>query len=313
MEATAHADCLAVALAHAVLFGLLAWGPSSQLLLRHVRHARLLRQGLLVGSVAIIVLALSPWMFHLSERWCTVVAVAAITMSSILLLGGLFTVITCRIRAEAAPVPKRVLTVGAHPDDLELACGGTLAKLVDMGHDVHALVLSRGGVGGAAAVRCAEARDGARRLGVGDVLVHDFPDTHLALTSREMTLAIENHIRSIDPHLIITHSAHDYHQDHLAVHQAVLRAARRHHSILCFESPSVTSEFKPTVFFDVTDYMVVKQHAVQAHQDQLRGKRTYMQQQHLEGMAMFRGGQVRRERAEAFEVVRLLADQAGLV
>src|SRR5690349_24956067 len=53
-----------------------------------------------------------------------------------------------RARSLATPHPRRVLAIGAHPDDLELACGGTLAKLSDSGHEVHALVLSHGERGG---------------------------------------------------------------------------------------------------------------------------------------------------------------------
>lgn len=208
--------------------------------------------------------------------------------------------------------PRRILAVGAHPDDLELACGATLARLIDEGHEVHTLVMSQGEVGGNPVVRESEARLGASLLGASSVVVHDFPDTNLELASREMTKAIEASIERVSPSVIFTHSSHDQHQDHHAVHMATLRAGRAHHSILCFESPSVTKDFDPTVFFDVKEYMDVKVEAVALHRDQVSGGKRYMTRDVLAGTAAFRGHRVKRRRAEAFESVRLMPDTSGL-
>ncbi len=307
-------EILGVIITSVVLCGGLLSRRTSWTLTRNVREGERIRRGMIgayatVGVIGLIVLGLEcagdatgpaflPW-------------VVALLLG--LLVGNLALVMRSRIQAVAAVTPKRVLAIGAHPDDLELACGGTLARLADSGHEVHSLVMSRGGVGGESHTREQEARDGARRLGVGVLHVHDFPDTNLELTSREMIVAIEKAIAEVGPDLILTHSSHDQHQDHAAVHQAVLRAARKHHSILCFESPSVTAEFTPSVFFDVTDYIDIKQEAVLAHQDQIQGDKAYMGKERLAGMAVFRGGQVRRRHAEGFEVVRLLADEAGVI
>lgn len=281
-------------------------------LTRHVRRGDRIRRAMLVAYPVLAAVAIIPLCLRqqdLAQGWTSVVVALAMG----LFVGNLALVVRGRIQAVAPRVRKRVLAVGAHPDDLELACGGTLARLVDVGHDVHSLVMSSGDVGGNAAARMQEAVCGARRLGIEAVEVHDFPDTNLALTSREMTLAIESMIAKVQPDIILTHSAHDQHQDHFAVHQAVLRAARRHHSVMCFESPSVTGEFRPTVFFDIDEYIDIKQGAVEVHQDQIRGDKIYMGKERLQGTAVFRGGQVKRRRAEGFEVVRLLADEAGLV
>ncbi|MEX5258456.1 PIG-L deacetylase family protein, partial [Kocuria arenosa] len=100
--------------------------------------------------------------------------------------------------------PRRVLAVGAHPDDLELACGATLAKLVDARHEVRGLVMSSGEVGGNEGTRSDEARKGASFIGLSELRVHDFPDTKLETASNDMVRAIEAAIREFEPDVIFT-------------------------------------------------------------------------------------------------------------
>jgi LmbE family N-acetylglucosaminyl deacetylase len=207
--------------------------------------------------------------------------------------------------ADARARTTRVLAVAAHPDDLELACGGTLAKLVDQGAEVHALVMSDGDVGGDGALRPDEADRAGALLGLRSIRVVGLPDTRLGSRAVEMVIEIESLIARVNPDVLLTHSARDQHQDHAAVHLAVLRAARRHPSILCFESPSVTKDFVPSVFVDITDYIDVKVAAVATHRDQA-GK-PYMTAERVRGLAVYRGSQARVRHAEAFEPVRLLS------
>ena len=205
-----------------------------------------------------------------------------------------------------APKPmngRRVLAIGAHPDDLELACGGTISKLADAGHEVHTLTMSAGQVGGDASVRPDEASKGARLMGVAKHEVLDFPDTKLGTRDADLVAEIEARIKAFNPDIILTHSSHDQHQDHYAVHLATLRAARRHPAILCYESPSATPDFAPQVFVDIEDYLDAKHAAIAQHRNQL-GK-PYMGDETVAAMASFRGAQARQDAAEAFEAVRV--------
>ncbi|MBS3177506.1 MULTISPECIES: PIG-L deacetylase family protein [unclassified Pseudoclavibacter] len=227
------------------------------------------------------------------------------------LLAGLLVVFIEAVHARRPSVvqPKRVLVVGAHPDDLELACGGTVASYVDGGHQVKVLVMSRGQRGGDPSARILEAHAGAAMLGVDDVTVHDFPDTQLADANGSMIRAIESAIASFAPTVILTHSEHDHHQDHQAVHRAVVRAGRQASSILCFESPSVTRQFNPSMFVDIDAFIDVKVKAVQTHRDQA-GK-PYMTSNRVRGIAAFRGAQAKCDHAEGFELVRYLQNTGG--
>lgn len=233
---------------------------------------------------------------------------------SVVVLGVVVVVLVLRLwgwpNRAAVPVrPRRVLAIGAHPDDVELGCGGTLAKFVDAGHEVRALVLSHGERGGAAGARVSEVDAGVRRMGIAGVAVMSFPDTELAGHGDALVAAIERVMERFNPDIILTHSANDQHQDHLAVHMATLRAGRRHSSILCYESPSATADFRPSVFVDVQDYLEVKVRAVAAHRDQA-GK-PYMRGEQLRGLATFRGAQAKVRQAEGYEPVRMLDDTAG--
>ncbi len=198
---------------------------------------------------------------------------------------------------------RRVLAIGAHPDDLELACGGTLSRLADSGYEVHTLVLSPGSVGGNAEVRPDEAIRGARLMGATRTEVLEFPDTRLSSFASELVQAIEARIKAFNPDIILTHSGNDQHQDHSAVHMATLRAGRRHPAILCFESPSVTAAFAPSVFVEIDDYVDAKNAAISMHADQ-RNK-PYMGGDKISSMAVFRGAQGRMTCAEAFEAERV--------
>jgi LmbE family N-acetylglucosaminyl deacetylase len=209
------------------------------------------------------------------------------------------------VESPPARLPRRVLAIGAHPDDLELACGGTLMRLVDVGHEVHAMVMSHGAAGGDGAARQREAVAGARFVGATSVEIFDMPDTQLSLHENEMAHAIEETIRRHQPDIVLTHSANDQHQDHRAVHLATLRAARRHPAILCYESPSVTAGFQPSVFVDIENHLDAKVRAVATHRDQ-RSK-PYVSAEQIRGLATFRGSQARVRHAEGFEAVRMPA------
>lgn len=275
---------------------------------RRFRRASSLRTATLIVFSALLVVnllaALSPFLTPL------VLFVELMTLVAPTVL--LFVAMHLRLRTD--PGPKRrhaVLVVGAHPDDIELGCGGTVARMADHKHEVHALVMSRGQNGGDAEQRIREAKRGGEFLAVSSIEVLDFPDTKLQSAGPDMVVEIERVIRERRPDVILTHSSHDQHQDHAAVHLATLRAARRHHSILCYESPSATRSFNPSVFVDIDDYVDVKVAAVQLHEGQM--SKPYMSSTRVRGVAAFRGQQARLVHAEAFEPVRLLHSGIGVL
>jgi LmbE family N-acetylglucosaminyl deacetylase len=282
-------------------------GPGRLFFHRRYRRGEVLRGAVAVLGAAIFLgnilcaAAVFPLMIH---ELCLGTTMA-------ILLGTGVVLERHRIGHAPAAGPHTVLAIGAHPDDLEIACGGTLSKLVDAGHQVHVMVMSHGAVGGDQDTRPSEAHAGSAFMGIDDVQVHNFPDTRLAENSQEMIAAIEARIRETGADIVLTHSEHDHHQDHHAVHMATLRAARQHPTILCYESPSVTRRFNPAVFIDIADYVDVKITAVAQHRDQ-SGK-PYMGADRVRGAAAFRGTQAKQKFAEAFEPVRMLGSSVGMI
>jgi LmbE family N-acetylglucosaminyl deacetylase len=227
--------------------------------------------------------------------------------SSILILSLLVIVLfSNKIVVERYTNPARVLAIGAHPDDIEIAAGGTLAKMRDAGYQISALVLTQGEKGGNAKNRQNEAVSGAEFLGLADIQVLDCTDTRLMTDAVDVTNAIEAMIKQYQPDIIFTHSSHDLHQDHQLVYESTLRAARdTRTTILCYESPSVTQDFRPSYFVEVGDYVDIKIQAVREHRDQ--SKKSYMKTDLIRGKLAFRGGQAKVDYAEGFEVVRMIS------
>ncbi|MDO5494513.1 MAG: PIG-L deacetylase family protein [bacterium] len=295
-------------LAALALAGAMASTAGRRLLVRRYRNGARIREYLIIVLGGLGLAATTFSVIHPHPHIDAAVVPAALVL---VLTLAIFTLLNTRIAPPQATSPKRVLAIGAHPDDLELACGATLARLVDTGHEVHAIVLSHGAQGGDASTRPAEAQRAADFLGLASITVHDLPDTNFELVPNELVRLIEAAIAETNPQVIFTHSQHDQHQDHHAVHLATLRAARQHHSILCFESPSTTREFNPDVFIDVEDYTEVKVASVLTHRNQA-GK-PYMTPEVVRGITAFRGRQAKRTHAEGFEAVRLLVTESGVL
>ena len=148
---------------------------------------------------------------------------------------------------------QRVLAIGAHPDDVEIGCGGTLAKHRAAGDDLMILTLSHGAQGGEARLRGEEARHAAAMLGA-NLELHDLPDACIS-EGVETIRIIEAAIRAFAPTHVYTHSREDTHQDHRAVHAASVVASRGVANLYGYQSPSSTVEFRPQRFVDISAHI----------------------------------------------------------
>lgn len=200
---------------------------------------------------------------------------------------------------------KSVLALGAHPDDLELGCGGTLAKLASRGVKITAIIFSDGERGAEPAHdRAAETKAALELLGVRDIIQHDFPDARLHEHLNELIEAIETHVREVVPDRVYTMFAEDRHQDHRAIYQASAVACRRVPQILGYETPSSYPNFIPTVFEPIDDQIEAKVAALKMHESQ--GTRLYMHEQKIRSAADFRGVQVDLGHTEGFIPYKLI-------
>ena len=162
---------------------------------------------------------------------------------------------------------KRVLAIGAHPDDVEIGCGGTLARHRSKGDVLNILTLSRGAAGGDINVRIGEAHRAAELLGA-KLQLANLRDAHISEGVQTIEI-IEAAIRELQPTHVYTHCSEDTHQDHRAIHAASMVATRSVPNVYCYQSPSSTVEFRPRRFVDITHFIGQKIKVIDAYQSQL--------------------------------------------
>jgi len=203
----------------------------------------------------------------------------------------------------------KILAIGAHPDDIELGCGGLLIKAARDGHDVHMYSLTRGAAAGDPNQRTKELMQSAKFIGAKNLWIDNFDDSKLAVSS-DLINHIEFFINKVDPDLIITHAHGDVHHDHRAIAQSTVEAGRFVSNILSYEIP-LTKNFSPQVFFDITDVVDDKVELIKIFWSQ--HSKLYLHANGIKGLADYRALQSRLNSTvnyvEAFEVLKLCLDK----
>ena len=207
-----------------------------------------------------------------------------------------------------------ILALGAHPDDIEIGCGGTLLKYAKAGHHVCLMVLTDGARGGDSDLRRAEQLSSSRILGAQEVFWGGYRDTELPV-SRETIQQIEGVVKKVDPAFIFVNYIDDTHQDHRHLATCTVTATRYTRNVLFYETPT-TQNFSPTVYVDIDGLLGDKVRCLEAHASQV-------QKTNVEGLSIvevarasahFRGVQGRVRAAEAFVPLRLFINvMPGLV
>ena len=199
-----------------------------------------------------------------------------------------------------------VLAIGAHPDDLEIGLGGTLAKLQREGANVVMIVAS---IPKDFDVRLAEAKRGAEILGCKlQLLVPDGPKRLEDLKTFELVGLLDGVIHEHQPAAVFTHSSADFHNDHLLIYNACLPTQRlayfdffSYHPTNCRPVPIA---FHPKAYVDITDTIDAKMHSITAHASQFggRGLDTEMYRE----FAHVQGRMVGVPYAEGVDIVRMM-------
>jgi len=167
---------------------------------------------------------------------------------------------------------KSILAIGAHPDDVELGCGGALAKHAEQGDHIFILTLSRGSQGGDADTRTQESVSAAEMIGA-TLKMGDFIDGRI-IDDTATIMAIHDVVSHFKPTHVYTHAFEDTHQDHRNIYLSTLVAAREVPNIFCYQAPSSTVDFRPNLFVDISNHMQMKIDLIAAHESQLNGKKS---------------------------------------
>lgn len=208
----------------------------------------------------------------------------------------------------------KILAIGAHLDDIELACGGVLAKAVRNGHEVKMVVMTNsayenfdGTVLRTEEEAMTEGHAAAKRLGVTDLVILNFPNKNVPYNGSTVE-ALDKIMTEFRPDYTFTHWVYDTHQDHKNTAQSTISAARYMYNIFMYEPipPSGRSyaPFRAQVYFDISDSINEKMDSLREHKSQ-HAKYGERWIEAIEGRAKIRGFENGCKYAEAFEAVRL--------
>lgn len=189
-----------------------------------------------------------------------------------------------------------VLAVGCHPDDLEIGCGGTLAKCAARGDRVVLCHVANGNMGHAViepdelkALRTAEAEAAGALLGAAEVVNLDVNDLEVDSLNQELVDRVIELVRRVQPDIIITHGPDDYMKDHVEVGRLVFDAsfsssvphrptASPSYGLIApifYMDTLAGVNFLPTEYVDISDTMELKLRAVDCHVTQVKWMRDH--------------------------------------
>ncbi len=170
-----------------------------------------------------------------------------------------------------------ILAIGAHPDDVETMCAGTLAKYASQGHKVFIATATSGNIGSAthtmeeiAAIRKQEAANSAALIGA-EYICLDYDD-EMFYETKEVRLAFINLVRHCKADVIFTHSLHDYNPDHMLTAKIIcdiavmipiahLKTEEEPYDVIpsiWHWEPVNGMGFQPTDYVDITDFFETK-------------------------------------------------------
>ena len=203
---------------------------------------------------------------------------------------------------------KTILFLGAHPDDIVLGAGATVAKLVK-GHEVFCYTLSENIEQERQKDLPREDARAMRVLGVpkDNFKILDFRTRHFPTDRQKICDALWRIKKELNPSIIFTHSKNDIHQDHLVV-AAETERVFRDKTVLCMEVARSQLGFFPQLFVKLESKDLDKK---------IKALKEYKTYKHLnytnpamvKAVAMARGAQFEKGHVEAFEILRYIIGQ----
>lgn len=184
-----------------------------------------------------------------------------------------------------------VLGIGCHPDDLEIQCGGTLAKYAKLGHKVFMCHIANGNMGHKIImpdelreIRDKEARKAAKTLGAVESISIDVGDLLVDSSNVEIRNKLNNVVREVKPDIIITHYPNDYMRDHMETSRLAFDVSftctiphidynvpeHEKFPAVYYMDTLAGIDFNPTEYVDISDEIDVKLEANACHESQVK-------------------------------------------
>jgi len=203
------------------------------------------------------------------------------------------------------------LMLGPHTDDVELGCGGTVARFLEEGDtEIHVAVFSTAADSVPKGFPKHALKDEFYRamnvLGVPrrNLKVYDYSVRKLSYSRQDILEELVRLRKAIDPGTVFLPSGQDLHQDHQTVYWEGVRAFKEI-TMWGYELPWNTITFPARGFVTLeARHLAKKWEALKEYKTQFSVGRPYFSLDYVKGIAMVRGVQVKSKYAEAFDVVR---------
>ena len=206
---------------------------------------------------------------------------------------------------------KRVLVLAPHTDDGEFGCGGTMARLVEAGVEVHYQAFSIATrslpPGFAPDTLAREVREATGELGIAEaqLRVHDFDVRTFPERRQDILELLVALWEEWKPDVVFQPSHHDVHQDHQVIAAEGLRAFKRT-TILGYEIPWNNFDFAYQ-WYSALDKSHIEKKAAALAKYASQQHRRYSNAEYIRNLARTHGVNVNREYAECFQVYRVIA------
>lgn len=211
-----------------------------------------------------------------------------------------------------------ILAIGAHPDDVETMCAGTLAKYAAQGHKIFIATATSGNIGSArhsmeeiARIRKQEAANSAAIIGA-EYICLDYDD-EMFYETKEVRLAFINLVRHCKADVILTHNPEDYNPDHELTSKIVndiavmipiahLKTEEEPYDVIpsiWYWEPVNGMNFQPTDYVDITDYFETKMKMLSCMESQ----KAWMADNYAN---------LRNDKDRFFDTIRILSEFRGM-
>jgi N-acetylglucosamine malate deacetylase 1 len=204
---------------------------------------------------------------------------------------------------------KSILVFGAHPDDLEIGMGGTIAKLSAMGYEVQPIIATLPNFvkSDTKEGRKIESMLSAKVMGCKPPVFLDLSPDEMIYGRKFITL-IDSLVTKYKPDSVFTQWYGDSHQDHQILTKSVISACRDQDNLFMYETtiPGGITEnsFRPQLFVDISETLDTKKNALECFESQfVRCGEIWIPA--IIGRCSYRGYQINSKYAEAFEVVKV--------
>jgi len=205
---------------------------------------------------------------------------------------------------------KKVIFIGAHPDDIELGCGAFIANIFHKA-DIHCVTLSDNQKNPLLGNLVDEHYKSMQTLGVpkNRVILGEFTTRQFKHDRQEILEFILNLRRELEPQIVFVHSKADLHQDHQVVTQESLRAFRGI-SVFGFDVIRSSHGFFPDFLIEVNESDLKKKisalSAYKTYEDKY-----YFNPELTRSILIRNGALAERQYAEGFDIIRMVGEFSG--